>query len=153
MSSVRSYKAQPLTHSFVVTQGNSAGPYMFTQAGIDSWLAANSTVTSVGSLAIVPSSSFVDIVNGVSDPTPPLTGGIPSIGTYDYRKNLTDMGKEYVIGTDINSRMVVLRLVKLPAVSSVGALGGDVVYVVVENNCTDLAPNDNGRFSVRVARI
>ncbi len=99
-----------------------------------------------GSLITIPADSFVDIL---------YTGGtsLPTSGTYDQRKTLVDLGKQYVIGNTINSRLVVLRLVLFPNDSAVGGLGGNARYVVIENNCTDLAPSDNGRFSVRVGRM
>lgn len=150
MPSVGTFKAQPTTHSFVVTQDNNngeAGPWTFTQANIDTWLSTNAgALTVVGSLITIPAANFIDVLyTGAND--------LPTSGTYDQRKTLLDLGKQYVIGNDINSRLVVLRLVLFPNDSTVGGLGGNARYVVIENNCTDLAPSDYGRFSVRVARI
>jgi hypothetical protein len=99
-----------------------------------------------GTLITIPAASFIDVV---------YTGGssLPTSGTYDERKSLIDLGKQYVIGNTANSRLLVLRLVLFPNDSVVGGLGGNARYVVVENNTTDLAPSDAGRFSVRVSRI
>ncbi len=150
MPSVLAYKAQPVTRSYINTQsGNDgeAGPWTFTQANVDTWLANNAgSLTAVGSLITIPNADFVSVL---------YTGpnSLPTSGTYNQRKALMDMGKEYVIGNETNSRIVVLRLVMFPGSATYGALGGQAKYVVVENNSIELAPGDNGRFSVRVARI
>ena len=68
------------------------------------------------------------------------------------RKNLVDLGAEYVIGNNVNSRLIVLRKVQGQNSAAEGGLGGLTAYVCVENNCTD-TPSNVGRFTPRVARI
>jgi hypothetical protein len=148
MSSARSYKAQPLSRSFVVSGADGGnGPWTFTQANINTWVTNNAdSLTAVGSLITIPSADFLDVL---------YTGGssLPNSGTYNDRRTLLDLGKEYVIGNDVNSRLIVLRLVLFPSDTGIGALGGEAKFVVIENNCSDIPTGDNGRFSVRVARI
>lgn len=143
MSSVRSFLAQPKTNCFVITQGpDSNGVYYFTKEDIDSWAASESSNLSVvGSLYTVINGSFGSVV-----------GNLNYTGTYDGRKTLIDFGKQVVIGNNVNSRLLVLRRVQFFAEAVAGGDGFEA-YVVIENNTTDLAPSDWGRFTVRVARV
>ena len=145
MPSIGTFKAQPVTQSYVVTQDSNndePGPHYFSQESVDSWKASNaSDMTDLGGVIIIPSADFSNIVNDLD-------------GNNDYfnnRKTLMDMGKEIVIGNEINSRIIVLRKLMGETGPAQGALGGAVGYVCVENNGT--APyNNSGRFTVRVAR-
>lgn len=142
MSSAFAFKAQPVTRTFVITQGpDQTGVYYFSKNAIDSWYSDNSdNISKVGSLYVV-TGSFYDVVNSLN-----------YTGTYDGRKTLIDFGKEVVIGNQVNSRLLVLRRVQFFADEAVGGDGGEG-FVVVENNTYNLAPSDWGRFTVRVARV
>jgi len=153
---LKSY-AQNVTRTLAVTQADQ-GAYFFTQASIDNWVAANaSKVHRVSdSLLIVPGtasgSTFLDVVLG--DGGNSELGGSGLLPRFTQRKSLKDMGKEVVIGSATESRLLVLRLVQNGGNSDTGSdvSGGSNGYVVVENNCADLQGN-TGRFTVRVARL
>lgn len=153
MPSVGTYKAQPVTRTLAVTQGEQ-GAYYFTEDVLNTWYAANSDyITKVGSLYVIPGTStgstFLDVVlgnNGRSE-----LGGSGPTPRFDERKSLVDLGKEVVIGNYINSRLLVLR--KVQAYSDAEFSGNGIVgYIVSENNVDDLGPNI-GRFTLRVARV
>jgi hypothetical protein len=146
MPSVGTYIAQPLTRSFITTADtsnagpNSKGPQYFLQSDIDAWMSSNASDMRVVGRLVVITGEFGTVL-----------GNLNHTGEFDARKNLTDMGTEYIIGNQINSRIVVLRKVMYNETAGVGALGGLVAYIPVENNATE--PNGNwGRFAVRVAR-
>lgn len=142
MPSIGTFRAQPVTRAFVITQGpDSTGVYYFSKAGIDSWFEDNADdITKVSEgLYIIP--NFGSIVGNLQD-----------AGEYDGRKTLIDFGKEVVLGNEINSRLLVLRRVQFWEDASKGGDGFEG-YVVVENNTNELAPNNWGRFTVRVARV
>lgn len=144
MPSVGSFKAQPTTRCFVITQGpDSTGVYYFLASTIDSWYASNSAdVTKLGEgLYIVPGTDFYNVMSDLS-----------SDGSYDGRKTLIDMGKEIIFGNSVNSRLIVLRKIQFFGPVATGGDGFEA-YVVVENNTDELAPSDWGRYTVRVARI
>lgn len=145
MPSVGTFRAQPVTRTFAITQGpNSNGVYYFNKAAIDTWYDNNSdnvTKVSEGLYVVSNDANFGSVVGNLS-----LTG------TYDGRKTLIDFGKEVIIGNETNSRLLVLRRVQFWADAAKGGDGFEG-YVVVENNTNDLAPNDWGRFTVRVARV
>ena len=148
MSSVLRFTSQNVTKSFVVTQDDNTGEggaYFFAQSDIDTWYADNeANISKVGRLYTIPNAVFYSVVYS-------LGHSLPSILQ---RKTIKDMGTEVVIGNNIVSRLLVLRRVERYFPSSVGGGGtNDVGYVVVENNCTDLAPNNQGGLTVRVARI
>ena len=148
MSSVLRFSSQNLSRSFVVTQDDNngeGGAYFFAQSDIDTWYANNeANISKVGRLYTIPSAVFYTVVSDLNY----------SLPTILQRKTIKDMGTEVVIGNDIVSRLLVLRRVERYFPSSVGGGGtSDVGYVVVENNCTDLAPSNWGRLTVRVARI
>lgn len=157
MPSIGTYIAQNPTRTFVVTQDNNNGEngaYCFSQADVDSWYEADKAriVKVSKSLLIIPGTAsgytLYDVLMG--------NNGAPADLNYSTiiqdRKSLIDMGKEIVIGNAQESRLLVLRYVKSYCNA---ATGQDAVfgYVVVENNTTELAPNNAGRFTVRVARI
>jgi hypothetical protein len=148
MPSVGTYKAQPVTRSFVVTQdvGNSEyGAYYFTESDVDTWYSNNSdNLTKVtSSLYVVKSGNFANIVQDLNDS-----------GSFDRKRSLIDMGKEIVIGNTVQSRLVVLRKVQE---ASPPADGGDGItaYIVVENNYRSAnwpTPSDS-QLNVNVARV
>ncbi len=148
MPSVGSFKAQPVTKTFAVTQGGgSTGVYIFTNQNINTWYNENSSdVTKVSDSFYIVTGNFYDVV-GNRD-----LNGLQDSGEYDGRKSLIDFGKEVIIGNTVNSRLLVLRRVQVWDSASVGGDGREF-YVVSENHTTDLAPNDWGRLTVRVARI
>lgn len=143
MPSVGTFRAQPVTRAFVITQGpDNTGVYYFSKSGIDSWFDNNSdNVTKVSEGLYIVTGTFSSVMNNLN-----------YAGTYDGRKTLIDFGKDVVIGNEINSRLLVLRRVQFWEDASKGGDGFEG-YVVVENNTNDLAPSDWGRFTVRVARI
>jgi hypothetical protein len=149
MSSVSASFKQNLTRSFVTTQdtggGGVNGAYVFTQNNIDSWLSGNaSDLSVVGSLITVigDAPAFYNVVNNLNYD-----------GTYDARKTLLDLGKEIIIGCSADSRLLVLRKVRAYGPAYQAGDDGKTGYIVVENNTTDLAPSNWGRFTVRVARV
>jgi hypothetical protein len=156
MPSVGTHIAQNPSRLFAVTQ-DQVGAYYFTDADITTWYTANqSNITKVGSVYIVPGlasgTTFADVILGNNGATQLGGGGTtPDIGN---RKTLKDMGKELIFGNKIVTRLLVLRRVQSYINSYEGGTlnPNDTVYVVVENNCTDLQAN-TGRFTVRVARI
>jgi hypothetical protein len=144
MPSVLAYKAQPVTRSFIVTQDENNGEYgayYFTESNVESWIASNSEITAFGSLLNIPSGDLSDVVDNLN-----------SNGRFQPRKTLLDLGKEIVIGNEVNSRMIVLRKVLGQQESATGGLGGLVAYICVENNCSS-TPFNAGRWTPRVARI
>lgn len=156
MPSIGTQLAQNPTRCFVVTQNENVdnnGAYYFSQANVDDWLAANgSKIQRLGkSVLVIPGmssgSTLVDVVTGQNGAT-----ALDSDGVIQQRKTLIDMGKEIVIGNGFETRALVLRYVKSYADIDTGA---DAVfaYVPVENNISEVAPNNWGRWTVRVARI
>lgn len=152
MSSVGRYFAQPKTRVLAVTQ-EQQGAYYFTQEAVDTWYEANAEkIEKLGSIYIIPGTesgaTFLDVMLGNNGATE--LGGSGPTPTMSQRKTLVDLGKEIHIGNAAESRLFVLRLVQeySPAAASGG---GQVGYVVVENNVQDLQGN-TGRFTVRVAR-
>lgn len=153
---LKSY-SQNVTRTFAVTQ-EQQGAYFYSVADIDNWVAANaSKVDRVsGSLIVVPGtasgSNFLDVVLGNNGNVE--LGGSGTMPRFTERKSLKDMGKEIVIGSATESRLLVLRLVQNGGNAATGSdvSGNSNGYVVVENNCADLQAN-SGRFTVRVARL
>jgi Ca2+-binding RTX toxin-like protein len=151
MSSVQSFFAQPKTRCLAVTQGE-WGAYFYAQSDIDAWYAANeSKITKTGDLYVIPGtaegSTFLDVLLGNNGATA-LDHTLPRI---EERKTIVDFGKQVIIGNAANSRLLVLRLVQQYSDAAVSG-GAAVGYVVVENNVDDLQGN-NGRFTLRVARV
>jgi len=157
MSSVNKLYAQNASRRLVVTQGEQ-GAYFYNMMDIDRWYEANqSKVTKIGSMYLINGtdngSSFIDVLLGNSGASP-LNHTNSRISE---RKSVKDMGKELYIGTSAEPRLLVLRQVQSYSSSATSRAGDGTNpnyngYVVVENNCNDLQHN-NGRFTVRVARI
>jgi hypothetical protein len=155
MSSIHSYTAQPKTRKFVNTQSYSSdsanpeyGPYLFSQSAIDSFVSANSNVSKIGSVITI-TGNFVDTLNNNG------SNELLSFGQFNERKTMTDMGATVYIGNGVQSELLVLRLVQLPANAADCNSALDAyktAYIVVENNCSDLG-GDRGRFMVRAARV
>lgn len=147
MSSAFSFKAQPVTRSYIVTHdenNNERGAYYFTESEVEAWIAGNAEITAIGSLLNIPSADFRTVLNSLGNQN----------NRFQERKTLLDMGKEIVIGDEVNSRIVVLRKVMGQQLLANGALGGLVAYICVENNAIDSTNLPNtGRFTPRVARI
>lgn len=149
MPSVGTFRAQPLTRTFVVTQapdaeGGETGAAYFTQANIDSWIADNTdSMTKVSDSLLIVTGSFYGTVHNLG-----------SNGYFNVRRSLLDLGKEIIIGNTINSRLLVLRKVKDIENPDYTGVGGTIAYVVVESNyrSSNASPPDNSRFNVSVAR-
>ena len=159
MSLRREFSQNPL-RSFVVTQdssNNENGAYFFAESDVDTWYAANkSKITKLGKtlyviLGSTAGSTFADVVNGDNGATKLLH----SLTIINDRKTIKDLGKEIIIGNNIVTRLFVLRRVQRYIASADGGSlnPDDTGYVVVENNCDELASNNWGGFTVRVARI
>ena len=155
MSSVSSSFKQCLTRTFVITQSNSNGewgPYRFPEANIDAWYSANSSaIVKTGSVYIIPGTAsgktFNDVLLGEGGATQ-----LSASGNFQNRKTLIDLGKEVVIGTPSQPRLIVLRRVAGYA-DSANPNNSAIVYIIVENNTSDVLDGDNGRFMVRCARV
>ena len=159
MSSISRSFSQPLTRNYVNTQDTTngeVGPYFFSQADLDTWYAANKTkIVKVGDVYLVSGtasgSTLTDVLFGNSGATE-LNHSLSNINS---RKTMKDMGKEAIIGTSAQPRLLVLRKVQkyTDYTNANGATDPDYTgYVVVENNAEDIQSN-NGRFMVRVARV
>jgi hypothetical protein len=155
MSSVVRGYSQVLTRKFVVTPAE-WGAYFYTDADVDTWYEANSSnIRKIGNTYLIdgtaPGTTVVDVLTGNNGATE-IDPDNPRISD---RKTLTDVGKEIVIGTSQEPRLLVLRKV-IAYVKSSQAPGStnsnDVGYVVTENNTKDFGDN-TGRFTVRVARV
>jgi hypothetical protein len=144
MSSVQSAFSQPKTRTLVVTQDeseNERGPYVFKQQDVDNWLSNNSSeLTTVGSLVVI-TGNFSNVLDNLS-----------SSGRFKNRKSLLDLGKEVIIGSPIESRLVVLRKVRAEGDETLGGDDGNVAYIVTENY-TNEGSDNSGRFAVRAARV
>jgi hypothetical protein len=123
---------------------------------VSTWYNANSSsIKKIGNTYLIDGNAsgktFLDVVLGNNGATE-LDHTNPNIGD---RKTMTDVGKEIVIGTSKEPRLLVLRKV-IAYVKSSQAPGStnsnDIGYVVTENNCDDLQGNA-GRFVVKVARV
>jgi hypothetical protein len=143
MSVTRSI-AQRLTNAYVVTQdtGNGEyGAYYFTPSDIAEFLADNaSNITQLGSHLIIHSNNIDNVMDNLN-----------SSGRFNNRRSLIDMGKEYVIGTEQDARLLVLRLVRSQETVSDGS-GYTYGYITIESNSYDIGNSNMGRFTIRVAR-
>jgi len=143
MSVTRSI-AQRLTNAYVVTQDENNGEYgayYFTPSDIADFLADNaSSITQLGSHLIINSSDIDNVMDNLE-----------TSGRFSNRRSLIDMGKEYVIGTEQDARLLVLRLVRSQETVSDGS-GYTYGYIVVESNSYDIGTSNAGRFTIRVAR-
>jgi len=146
MPSVGSFKAQPVTKSYVVTQDTNNGEYgayYFTESTINSWYEGNSNdITKVSSGLYIITGDFAGIL-----------GNLDNDDSFNVKRSLVDMGKEIVIGNPTDSRLVVLRKVKNLQNPSFTA-GGDTAYIVVESNYRGFNWNtpSSSRYNVNVAR-
>ena len=150
------------SNKLVNTQSaNSAAFYsaaFYSDADIETWYQANiSKITRVGSMFLINGTTsgnrFADVVDGINGSSPQLEHSLPSIA--DDRKTITDGGKEILIGTTAEPRLLVLRrALRYGSQATGGAsnLASDVGYVITENNSLELNGNI-GRFTVRFARV
>jgi hypothetical protein len=136
MPSIGSFKAQPVTRTYAITGTSTA---FFSEADITAWIASQG-LTSVGTLVTVPNATFSTVMGNLAAAT-----GSPYTGV----RSLRDMGKEYVIGNEYNSRLLVLHKVQVPSNASDAGLDGRVIFVVTENHSLQ---NTDARFNVTVAR-
>ncbi len=146
MPSVGSFKAQPVTRSYVVTQdtqNSEYGAYFFNESTIDAWFNDNSDdITKVSSGLYIITGDFAGILGNLDDD-----------GSFNVKRSLVDMGKEIIIGNPSDSRLVVLRKVKNLQNPGLTA-GGNVAYIVVESNYRGFnwdTPSSS-RYNVNVAR-
>lgn len=145
MSSVQSAFSQPITRSFVVTQNENVdnnGAYFFSQADINSWLADESSNLSVVGSVVIVTGNFYNTLNNLDN-----------TGVFEERKSLLDLGKEIIIGNSAESRLIVLRKVRARGAAVRAGDDAQLGYVCTENYTTDMAPNNLGRFTIRVARV
>lgn len=147
MPSIGTFKAQPVTRTFIVTQdaqNNEYGAHFFSQATIDSWYDSNSAnITKVTDGLYIITGTFASVISNLTPDD-----------SFDRKRSLLDMGKEIIIGNPINSRIIVLRKVQEAAPPADGG-DGHVGYVVVESNyrsATWITPSDS-YYSVNVARV
>jgi hypothetical protein len=145
MSSVLRHIAQVPTRTFIVTQDESSserGPYYFLPETVEAWIASEAAnMTVVGKTIVIPSADFSNVLDNLN-----------SDERFRVRLNLQDLGTQYVIGNEVNSRLIVLRRVMNSGAISVGGGGGVVAYICIENNTSDLT-GEGGRWIPRVARM
>jgi hypothetical protein len=147
MPSIGTFRAQPLTRTFAVTRRETGddepGAAYFTQAAIDSWATDNDSVTKVSAGLYIVSGNFGNTINNLT-----------SADSFEIRRSLLDLGKEVIIGNAAQSRLIVLRKVQnIRFIDETG--GGEVAYVVVENNyrSANWPTPDDSKFNVAVARV
>jgi hypothetical protein len=99
-----------------------------------------SSITQLGSHLIINSNDIDNVMDNLN-----------TSGRFNNRRSLIDMGKEYVIGTEQDARLLVLRLVRSQESVSDGS-GYTYAYITVESNSYDIGTSNRGRFTVRVAR-
>jgi hypothetical protein len=99
-----------------------------------------SSITQLGSHLIINSNDIDDVMDN-------LTSDV----RFENRRSLIDMGKQYVIGTEKDARLLVLRLVRSQESVSDGS-GYTYGYITVESNSYDIGTSNRGRFTIRVAR-
>jgi hypothetical protein len=147
MPSIGTFRAQPVTRTFIVTQDQDNDEYgarYFTQANIDSWYEDNTDeMTKVSEGMYIVTGNFANIISDLNNS-----------GSFDIRRSLIDLGKEIVIGNEEESRLIVLRKVRYAGPPADGGDGGLAAYIVVESNyrsATWPTPSSS-KFNVNVAR-
>ena len=147
MPSVGTFRAQPVTRTFIVTQDQDNGEYgahYFTQANVDSWFENNSEdMTKVSEGLYIVTGNFANTISNLNDS-----------GSFDIRRSLIDLGKEIVIGNEEESRLIVLRKVRYAGPPANGGDGGAAAYIVVESNyrSANYPTPTSSKFNVNVAR-
>jgi len=119
---------------------------VYLQSDFDTWYENNSdNITKIGSIYIVSGNNDNDKINTIRN----LDHTLGSNYLHDNceGRSLADMGKDIFIGTSVDSRLITLRLVRIPQSNSLNA--GFPGYVVVSNNIIDLTLP---RFYVAVSR-
>ncbi len=135
-----------MTRTFTVTQDEDdgeSGAFYFTKANIDSWYEDNTDdITKVSEGLYIVTGTFPQIMDNLN-----------SSGSFIYKRSLIDLGKEIVIGNEVESRLIVLRKVRYAAAPANGG-DGYAAYIVVESNYrSDTRPTpSNSKFNVNVAR-
>lgn len=147
MPSIGTFRAQPVTRTFIVTQDQANDEYgarYFTQANIDSWFENNTDeMTKVSEGMYIVTGNFANTISNLND-----------TGSFDIRRSLIDLGKEIIIGNEEESRLIVLRKVRYAGPPANGGDGGAAAYIVVESNyrsATWPTPSSS-KFNVNVAR-
>ena len=146
MPSIGTFRAQPVTRTFIVTQdqtNDEYGAHYFTQANVDSWFENNTEyITKVSEGLYIVTGNFASTISNLND-----------TDSFDIRRSLIDMGKEIVIGNEIESRLIVLRKVRSSAPPA-GVGDGITAYIVVESNYRSANWNtpSGSKFNVNVAR-
>ena len=147
MPSIGTFRAQPVTRTFIVTQDQDNGEYgahYFTQANVDSWFENNSEdMTKVSEGLYIVTGNFANTISNLNDS-----------GSFDIRRSLIDLGKEIVIGNEEESRLIVLRKVRYAGPPANGGDGGAAAYIVVESNyrSANYPTPTSSKFNVNVAR-
>jgi hypothetical protein len=140
--------SQRLTKNFVTGQTSSGDVTdVFLDSDFENWLSANSAnVSKVGSLYIVKGAAVDVVLRG--------EGGFSILehsgNDINSGVTLNDMGKEIRVGSASTSDYVVFRRVQVPGTISNEGGGGQVGYIVIDNNMSDLT---RPRFRVTVARV
>jgi len=148
MSSVSAAYSQRLTKNLLTLKNwNSDDTDVFLESDFENWLSANSAnVSKLGSLYLVSGATADVVLRGVSG----FTALEHSGNTLNSGIALNDMGKEIRVGSKSTSDFVVFRRVQVPGTISNEGGGGQVGYVVIDNNMINLT---RPRFQVTVARV
>jgi hypothetical protein len=147
MPSIGTFRAQPVTRTFIVTQDQDNDEYgakYFTQANIDSWYEDNTdNITKVSEGMYIVTGTFRTTIRDLNNS-----------GSFDIRRSLIDLGKEIVIGSEEESRLIVLRKVRSAGPPAKGGDGGIAAYIIVESNYRSSGgdPPSDSQFNVNVAR-
>jgi len=147
MSSIHSSVSQRLTKNLVTLYNSLGYTALFTETNFTNWANdANNRayISKVGNLYIITDASPDEVLRGVSGFTvldhSNVNTGIP----------LNDMGYEVRVGSPDTNDYVVFRRVQVPNTIANTGGGGQVGYVVIDNNMSDLT---RPRFQVTVARV
>ena len=148
MSSGSVAYSQRLTKNFVTGQTSSGDVTdVFLDSDFANWLSANSeNVSKVGSFYVVRGAPVDVVLRG--------EGGFSILehsgNDINSGVTLNDMGKEIRVGSASTSDYVVFRRVQVPGTISNEGGGGQVGYIVIDNNMINLT---RPRFQVTVARV
>ena len=150
MSSGSVAYSQRLTKNLLTLKNwNSDDTDVFLESDFAAWLADSANknnISKVGSLYIVTGAPADEVLRGVSGFTSLEHNG----NTLNSGIALNDMGGEIRVGSATSSDFVVFRRVQVPGTIANEGGGGQVGYVVIDNNMINLT---RPRFQVTVARV
>jgi hypothetical protein len=142
-----------LTKNFLTVQNSSSNDanetVIFLESDFATWLAATANrnnISKVGSLYIVKGVAVDVVLRGDNGFTILNHSGV----NVDAGITLNDMGGEIRVGSATSSDYVVFRRIQVPGTISNEGGGGQVGYVVIDNNMINLT---RPRFKVTVARV